>query len=470
MKRPVRLLTVSVVAVLLGSTVFLRARGDDHRSRPRIDPAVDPGVRGGDPGAGDPLDGLLAGELTFFEHGQDDFGEADGTDEGLGPRFNGDGCGTCHAHPAVGGASPFINPQTLMPDLLQGNRLPSFITADGPVREVRFPLNRDGTPDGGVHALFVITGREDADECDAVQEDFEAQVRRRNIIFRVPTGVFGLGLVEMIPDSAIRDNLASSNSRGRGLGIHGHANRISGQANHNGNDGTIARFGWKAQNKSLLLFAAEAYNVEMGISNELFPTERDENPNCQSLPVPNAVTHTENTGSGPTITSNIENFAMFMRFLAPPSPVTSDFITTTAHEVTAESTDKGRTLFSSTGCALCHTPAFVTGNATVAALSNKEVPLYSDLAVHGMGPKLADDVSQGEAGGDEFRTALLWGLGQRVFFLHDGRTSDLLRAIQEHSSEGNRQYRASEANGVIDRFNRLSEAQKQDLLNFLRSL
>ncbi|HTF13999.1 MAG TPA: di-heme oxidoredictase family protein, partial [Burkholderiales bacterium] len=90
--------------------------------------------------------------------------------------------------------------------------------------------------------------------------------------------------------------------------------------------------------------------------------------------------------------------------------------------------------------------------------------LFSDLLVHDMGVGLADGISQGEAGPREFRTAPLWGLGQRIFFLHDGRTADLLRAIQQHSSSG------SEANGVIWRFNNLRESDKQDLLNFLRSL
>jgi CxxC motif-containing protein (DUF1111 family) len=355
-----------------------------------------------------------------------------------------------------------------MPDLLLGNRLPSFITAEGPVREARFPLNRDGTPDGGVHALFVITGRPDAAGCDAQQEDFEAQVGRRNIIFRIPTPTFGLGLVEMIPDSALRANLAATASQRRGMGIGGHHNRITGNPNHNGNDGTIARFGWKAQNKSLLLFAAEAYNVEMGISNEIFPTERDENPNCQSLQVPNNVTNTESLGVATTVTSNIENFAMFMRFLAPPSPVGEGFMTSTSH--TLDHISDGARLFNTTGCALCHTPSFQTGNTTVAALRNKTVNLFSDVAVHGMGPGLADDVSQGQAAGDEFRSAPLWGLGQRIFFLHDGRTSDLLKAISEHASQGNRRYPASEANSVIGNFDRLSETQKQYLLNFLRSL
>ena len=87
-----------------------------------------------------------------------------------------------------------------------------------------------------------------------------------------------------------------------------------------------------------------------------------------------------------------------------------------------------------------------------------------------MGPELADDVSQGEAGGDEFRSAPLWGLGKRIFFLHDGRTEDLVTAIRAHRSGANSQFRASEANTSVESFNNLSETSKQNLLNFLRSL
>ena len=90
--------------------------------------------------------------------------------------------------------------------------------------------------------------------------------------------------------------------------------------------------------------------------------------------------------------------------------------------------------------------------------------LFSDLLIHDMGVGLADGVSQGQAGPRDFRTAPLWGLGQRIFFLHDGRTKNLIEAIQAHQSSG------SEANGVINRFNNLREDVKQDLLNFLRSL
>jgi CxxC motif-containing protein (DUF1111 family) len=87
-----------------------------------------------------------------------------------------------------------------------------------------------------------------------------------------------------------------------------------------------------------------------------------------------------------------------------------------------------------------------------------------------MGVGLADDIEQGVAKGDEFRTAPLWGVGQRLFFLHDGRTADLRRAIAAHASGGDKRYPPSEAHLVIDRYNQLSQGQKQDLLNFLRSL
>ena len=112
----------------------------------------------------------------------------------------------------------------------------------------------------------------------------------------------------------------------------------------------------------------------------------------------------------------------------------------------------------------------MTGNSTVEALRNKAANLFSDLALHNMGSGLADNVLQGQAGPDEFRTAPLWGVGQRIFFLHDGRTTDLVVAIQAHGSPRSVKFQASEANAVLDSFNRLSERQKQDLLNFLRSL
>src|SRR5262249_42124489 len=151
-------------------------------------------------------------------------------------------------------------------------------------------------PDGGVHALFTISKRTGASGCNLAQEDFEGAVAANNAIFRIPTPTFGLGLVEQIPDSAILANQAASTSAKNNFGIRGRANfavvgrTISGQTNNNGNDGTVARFGWKAQNKSLLIFAGEAYNVEMGITNDLFMTEREETSHCQFAAMPNSTT------------------------------------------------------------------------------------------------------------------------------------------------------------------------------------
>jgi CxxC motif-containing protein (DUF1111 family) len=167
------------------------------------------------------------------------------------------------------------------------------------------------------------------------------------------------------------------------------------------------------------------------------------------------------TANAMGVLSDIEAFANFMRMLAPPAPA----------RATASSLN-GRAQFVSTGCALCHTPSFTTGRGISTgsstnpspALSNQPVNLFSDLLVHHMGQGLADGITQGAAGPDEFRTAPLWGVGQRVFFLHDGRTRDLLAAIQAHDSQG------SEANAVIQRFNSLTAGQQQDVLNFLRSL
>jgi CxxC motif-containing protein (DUF1111 family) len=425
--------------------------------------ARDPGVRAGLAAAGMPLPLITARELAFFTASKTDFDEVEAAKDGLGPRMNLDSCGGCHSQPATGGSSPATNPQVDFATRLGArNRVPSFIRRDGPVREARFVRNPDGTADGGVHSLFTIAGRSDAPGCSLSQPDFEAALANRNVIFRIPTPVFGAGLIEAIPDKTILANQAATASLRSALGIGGRANIVSpfntitGQTNNNGNDGTIARFGWKAQNKSLVIFSGEAYNVEMGISNELFPTEREENPACQFATSPNDSFDTVTTDPIEAM-SAADKFATFMRLLAAPAPSATE-------PGGAGSLGRGKLFFAAAGCALCHTPSMRTGNATVVALRNQPVNLFSDLLVHDMGTGLADGVSQGQAGPREFRTAPLWGLGQRVFFLHDGRANDLLAAVRSHASSG------SEANAVIGNFERLREDQKQDLLNFLRSL
>jgi CxxC motif-containing protein (DUF1111 family) len=440
---------------------------------------VDPGVRGGVAGAGGALKGLNADETTFFQDGLARFAEIEsvtgGQNNGLGPRFNSNQCLSCHAQPAVGGSSPARNPLIALATLNGArNSVPWFIAANGPIREARFKRSSNGAADGEVHAIYVITGRSDAPGCNISQPNFLPAGNpltglggNPNIIFRIPTPIFGAGLIEAIPDSAILANMRANAPQRAQFGISGHPNaHLSGNANLSANDGTITRFGWKAQNKSLLIFAGEAYNVEMGVTNQLFSQERDETTGCIFNATPEDTLNFKSSspaGSNPgtAVISDIEAFANFMRMLAPPSPAPD-----------TPSTVNGRAIFIRVGCAHCHTPSLTTakmvasGSSTrpSAALSNQTANLFSDLLVHHMGRGLADGITQGGAGPDEFRTAPLWGLGQRVFFLHDGRTSNLIEAIDDHRSPG------SEATRVVENFHRLPVKEQQDVLNFLRSL
>lgn len=432
--------------------------------QPPASVAVDPGARGGAAGAGGPMASANPLLKAIFDDGLDKFKEAEDVPEGLGPRFNGNSCSSCHSQPAIGGSSPPNNPQ-LQIGVAEGARniMPWFITRYGPVREVRFKRHADGTPDGNVHAVFTITGRSDARGCNLAQFNFGTPGNpltglggNPNLAFRIPTPLFGAGLIESIPDSVILANMAAQSAQKSQIGIRGRANSVlSGNVNLGPNDGTITRFGWKAQNKSLLLFSAEAYNVEMGITNEIFTDERDQTPGCVLNATPENRTNYEGT-TATEVFPDIVAFANFMRLLAAPQPAPD-----------TPSIVRGRANFSTIGCAACHTPSLTTAaliSDISAAKPNQKVNLYSDLLVHNMGTGLADGITQGAAGPDEFRTAPLWGLGKRVFFLHDGRTRNLVEAISAHHSPG------SEANQVVDRYFRASTAEQQDLLNFLRAL
>ena len=456
---PKRQRIVRVLITLICSLSFGYALQGQNEAR-------DPGPRTGTPSAGNAIAGLTSSQQSYFADGQTRFQEVEsvqnGTNNGLGPSFNSNACSSCHAQPSIGGTSPAVNPQIAVATADgASNSIPQFITLNGPVREARFKFAVDSNeritniPDGGVHGLFTIKGRSDAGSCQMAQPDFQRMVQENNISFRIPTPIFGLGLIESISEDTIMANQATENSENQGLGI-------SGIPNRSGNDGTITRFGWKAQNKSILMFSGEAYNVEMGITNELFPNERGYPASqipagCMINPTPEDTTNFDVSSNvaGP---SDIVAFSDFIRFLDQPAPACTG-------TGCSPSIQNGRNLFINVAkCSVCHTPSMTTGTSYVASLSKVQANLFSDLLLHHMGSNLADGVSQGAAGPDQFRTALLWGLGQRLFFLHDGRTSDLMQAIEDHASQG------SEANAVIRNFNQMSQSQKQDLLNFLRSL
>ena len=486
---------------------------------------VDPGVRRGPPGAGAPLHGLTLIERELFNEGVQRFIQLEaacdscsdvviGTfinpamanlvtqtnSSGLGARFNADQCSVCHNQPALGGSGGFVVPNPQDPpgrqrapenpmfDLLPHrkgatNHVPPFIEQYGPIREVRFARKPDGTADGGVHQLFTVVGRTDVGtsnctNADLPPIDFDGEYQRGNTRFRIPLQLFGLGIIDGIQDREIMGRFGATTALRQQLGIQGTPNR-------SGNNGTITRFGWKAQNKSLSIFAGEAYNVEMGVTNDVFPQATEENVNCNvDKSEPNDITRTDPTDvrnqsffNPKHILADWLEFALFMRFLDAPRPAPMN-----------ASALRGQQLFGTgpaspgVGCVACHTAQMVTPpQSETPALQNVTANLYSDLLTHHMGKGLADDITQGAATGDMFRTTPLWGVGQRIFFLHDGRTSDLLQAIQAHASAAafctdtsdfgrSTCYGPSEANRVIDQFNVLNAADKQAILDFLRSL
>lgn len=449
---------------------------------------------------------------------------------GLGPAFNSNSCVSCHEAPAVGGTSggsigivqsngttitynmPLsftVNPElAAMED--QGNVFnqnpvfpaefnpngPGFLDVPvaGPSLEVRvIPGGGSGgfvVQPGSVAELFTIDGRTDAPGCTLAQFPFST-LPSGSISFRIPTPTFGLGLVEATPDAVLMANSPTSATPST-LGV------VTGNFNRSGNDGTITRFGWKAQNKSLMIFAGEASNVEMGVTNELFPNDKTvaagatcpantapagNQPEDEILPQ-SFTTVPPAAAVASIISSNSQNNAVFMRMNGAPSQcdavalLTSDPYGTAGPAqcpaFTSAQVTNGQTLFDNArlGCTQCHSPTLVSGLSQNSSLSNQTFHPYSDFAIHDMGPAsngLADGITQGAATSEFFRTAPLWGIGQRLFFLHDGRAHDLATAIADHCPTP-ATTSTNESCGSIAVFNSLTKAQQQDILDFLRSL
>lgn len=466
--------------------------------------------------SGNFLPNLTGPQFSFWEAGMAKFGDlvsvtgnpATEPQSGLGPRFNGNSCFMCHSQPAIGGSSPgpgtplFAgNPQIPLATFRGAlNTVPSFVNPNGPTVEARFPRAIDAANnpvnvlDGSVQQLYTIRGRNDApNPCTITQPPFATEVAANNVILRIPTPTFGMGFIETTPDAVLQRNLISTTA-GNTLGV-------KGRFNSTGNDQSITRFGWKAQNSSMLMFAGEASNVEMGVTNELFPFERRPG-DCASNPTPEDFTTPTNATSSvnPVVLgSDIELESFFMFANTPPAQC--DFTSLAPGGapqclLLGASATNGRTLFNQVGCNLCHSPTLTTGPSIFTDLNNATFQPFSDFALHHMGSVLADGVSQGDAGPDEFRTAPLWGVGQRLFFMHDGRTNNLVKVILSlHTSPANvcttvtstaetftlngqvitipavtNQFCGSESNLVVQKFQGLTCQGQQDIINFLRSL
>jgi CxxC motif-containing protein (DUF1111 family) len=364
---------------------------------------------------GGPLPGLTAVEFEEFRLGLDDFLEVETSDEGLGPAFNGTSCAACHNVPAIGGVSPVSE--------VRAGRL----TAAG-----FEPLVPSG--DTLFHLFSIPTH-----SCQPPIPPHANVIARR-----VPVPVFGAGLIEAIEDETIRGR-EDPQDRDRD-GISGRAAIVTDVAT---GDRRVGRFGWKAQHATLLTFGADAYRNEMGITNELFPTEAAAGVDAGRMLLCDRIADPEDVPDPRTRRRGIDNFASFMRFLAPVARGPLD----AAVAVEAER------LFGAVGCASCHTPTLPTGPSSNPLFNRRPVALFSDLLLHDVGT--GDGIQQASAEPNEIRTPALWGLRFRRPLLHDGSAATVDAAIRRHTSE---------ARLAREGYERLSEAERVSILSFLGSL
>ena len=408
--------TVIAAALLLG---FASVLAQSQQVSPQFGSSHSPKPPGGGghsgppaPVFGAPLSGLTSAQLADFADGLGDFQEVDTPDTGLGPIFNNTSCVACHSVPAPGGGSAIF--ETRFGQLVNG---------------VFDPLAALG---GSLLQQFAI---------DPAAQEFIPSAA--NVFAkRLTTPLFGAGLIEAIPDATILGYAALPKPDG----IVGRAAMVVDVTT---GETRVGRFGWKAQQATLLAFAGDAYLNEIGITNRFFPQENAPNGDQALLQQFDTVADPEDAIDPSTGKADIDHFADFMRMLAPPPP-----------KPLSKSAVAGAVLFLSVGCATCHLPVMVTGPSTIAALDHKLVPLYSDLLLHNMG-SLGDGIGQAAAMPSEMKTPPLWGLHVRGPYLHDGRAATVDAAILQHDGE---------AATVRNRYSALPSVLKQQLLAFLGSL
>jgi CxxC motif-containing protein (DUF1111 family) len=363
---------------------------------------------------GTPLPGITPVEFQEFRLGLDDFLEVEASEEGLGPAFNGTSCAVCHNIPTIGGAGT-------MAELRAGRR-----NANGEFET----LNASGDT---LFHMFSVPGH----GCQPILPP-DANVFAR----RVPIPLFGAGLVEAIPDETLRA-LEDPNDR-NGDGVSGRAGII---VDVESGERRVGRFGWKAQHATLITFGADAYRNEMGITNDLFPQESAFAITEEQMRLCDPFSDPEDIRDPRSRRRGIDNFASFMRFLAPAGRGDID-----------DQVRAGERVFDAIGCTACHIPALETGPNSNPLFHRKTVGLFSDLLLHDVGT--GDGIQQGDAQPNEIRTPALWGLRFRRPLLHDG-TATLEEAILRH---------AREAEVARRGFERLSDVDRAALFAFLGSL
>src|SRR5262245_42998588 len=340
------------------------------------------------------------GPGDLITRGAELFGADFAPAQGLGPLFNARSCLECHRTPTAGG---------------MGRKGLSVVHRVGQFDGQEFnDLAGFGGPVARTHSVAEI-----GVPC-ALAPGPPPQANLISV--RNAPALYGLGLIELIPDDVIR---AGAVIRGR---VYGRPNIVR---DAHGRE-RVGRYGWKADVATLEQFVAEAFRNELGITSPLAPV--DLVPDDCGGPPPGRAWDDDG--------STIRAVTAYLASLRPPSPRNRGL------------NPAGRTLFSSIGCAACHTP-------TLRAADGNDVPLYSDLLLHDMGPTLDDGVTQSWATGKDWRTTPLWGLGMRPRFLHDGRATTIREAVLAHDGEA--------ADAAIG-FRRLTETEQTALLSFLSAL
>ena len=363
---------------------------------------------------GEPLAGITPLEFELFRLGLEDFLEVEDAAEGLGPVFNGRSCAECHSIPRIGGSGTVLEIRA------------GILGEDGIFQEL---------PGGSLIQMFSIPPHQ-------VQPmvPLEANV----VAHRKPIPLFGNGLVEAVPDQVLAaledpDDLDGDGISGR---AHWVVDKASGELR-------VGRFGWKAQIATLLVFGADAYLNEMGITNDLFPNEFcPSGTDCEMVELVDSVPDPEDGPEPATGLRGIDNFESFMLLLGPPP-----------RGVVTEQERRGEEVFSAVRCSACHVPSLQTGESSVGALRMKRFFPYGDFLLHDIGT--GDGIRQDDAAPTEIRTPPLWGVRFRAPFMHDGRASTLREAIEMHAAEAENSRRLYEE---------LSGEDKAALRSFLDSL
>ncbi len=378
--------------------------------------------------------------------------------DGLGPLFNARSCSTCHMRDGRGAPPEAGTPMVAM---LLRISVPGAGLHQGPVPEPTYGGQIQGQSIPGVPAeadayvnYVEVPGQfSDGEKYSLRQPSYTITnlgygplTKNLMVSPRAPSAMIGMGLLEAVPAKTLR--ALADQQRSAGQGIAGRINAVWDTIEGKKAPG---RFGWKAEQPTLLQQIATAFVEDIGITSSL---KTHENHSSRQL-----ICATQLSGGHPEVSDKIlKDVVIYTQTLAVPA----------RRNWTDPVVRRGETLFVQLNCASCHVPEMRTGNHEgISELSNQTIRPYTDLLLHDMGEGLADHRPVFEASGRDWRTAPLWGIGLvekvngHTCFLHDGRARNFSEAILWHGGE---------ANAARESYRHLSKKDRDAVIAFLQSL